>query len=408
MRAWLIVGLLLGPVAAWAQEPNEPGQQPAQSGADRMQVLQEKALRLIRATQSLGDWDEHYEYILDATDRVFERNGWDSESDFFSLEMVREVGKIPPWRTFERFDKALGMIGDRYLLDDDQLAVLQSKVLQMNLDLFSRHSDRIMEYAMEAIETRSAGEPFTPEQIARWTELAEPVFLDVRRAMNEGTQEFMKELDPEQRELMQRDLDAANRRLLDVDRMAQRWKKGEWDPHDWGMEDDPIQNPGALRQSSSEAEIEPEPGTASEPEAAATQAESRPSVPELEPPADDAWAKYVRAFIRKYHLNAEQQQRAWLVYRDSKERDEVFLKRYDRQMKSLREKAAADPGEARQAAVRDRTEQREREVKRLFGQLKRRLERLPTRAQRKGAEPGEIGESEPLPEKPEASESETP
>jgi hypothetical protein len=396
----------LGQAAAWAQDPNDPKQQP-QTPPDPMRGLQEKAVRLIRATQELGDWNQHYEYMLDAMDRIFERNEWDSESDVFSLELVREVGRIPPWRTFERFDKALEMVGDRYLLDEDQAASLQGKVIRANIDLFSRHSDRIMEYALEAIETRVAGEPFTPEQVARWTTLAEPVFLDARKNMNELAKEFMEELDPEQRELVEADLAAANRRMLDVDRMGQRWKRGEWDPHDWGMEHDPIQNPSARLTAASAAGDKK-----TDPDQTATRGESKPAnvadakdrpdgrkQPTSKPTDDDAWAKYVRAFIRKYHLNHEQQQRAWLVFRDAKARDEVFARRFERQMNLLREKAAASTSEKTQAALRDRTEQRQREVQRLFNQLKRRLVRLPTRAQRKNAEPGEIDVSQSPTEK---------
>lgn len=395
MRAWLVLGLLLGQVAAFGQEPNEPAQPPQPSRGGRMRALQEKALRLIRATEQLSNWDEHYEYMLDATERVFERNTWDSESDLFSLELVREVGAIPPWDTMARFDKALEMVGDRYLLDETQTASLRNHAIRINIDLFSRHSDRIMEYALEAVQTRAAGEPFTPEQVAHWTALAEPVFQDARRSVDAAAKDFMEELDPEQRELVQRDLDAGNRRMADVERMSQRWKRGEWDPHDWGMEQDPIQNPGGQAPAAVAAGVVP-----ARSEQGAARAEPRPAErpPLTKKPEDDhPWAKHVRAFIRKYHLNDEQQQRAWLFYRDSRERDELFHRRYERHMEALRGKAGTSESERTRAALRDRTEKHRLEVERLFNRLKRRLERLPTRAQRKDAEPGDIDVSKSPP-----------
>jgi hypothetical protein len=401
MRAWLIAGLLLGQIAAWGQDAEEPNQPPP-SPADRLRELQEKALRLIRATQELGNWDEHYEYMLDAAERVFERNGWESESDLFTLEMIREVGQIPPWAFQERYERAMQMVGDRYLLDEEQMASLQNRVIKMNVDLFSRHSDRIMQYAMEAVQTRAAGEPFTPEQVARWTQLAEPVFQDARRSVNAAAKEFMEELDPEQRELLQRDLDAGNRRMADVERLGQKWKRGQWDPHDWGLEDDPIQNPegvvAATPPTNAEARAEPRGAGAEVGPTGATEPEPRPSERQRlisQPKDDDPWAKYVRAFIRKYHLNDEQQQRAWLVYRDAKDRDEVFERRFQRQLEALRGTAGSSDNERIRAALLERTEKHRTERDRLFGQLKRRLERLPTRAQRKNAEPGEIEVSDP-------------
>lgn len=412
MRTWLIVGLLLCPAAAPGQELDQPDQRPRRARRDRMQVLREKALELIQATQALGDWDEHYEYMVDAAERVFERHGWDSESDLFALEVGREVGAIPPWNMLERHDRFMEMVGDRYLLDEEQMASLQGRLIRMNVELFSRHSDRIMQYAVEAIETRAAGEPFTPEQVARWTTLAEPVFQDVRGSLNAAATDFMRELDPEQRELVEQDMAAANRRMSDIERMGQKWKRGQWDPHDWGMEQDPIQNPGGdasgtaaseeagSRPAEREASAGAEPTDLAEAEGRADES-ARPAGG---PKADDVWARYVRAFIRKYDLNDEQQQRAWLICRDARQRDEVFERRYQRQMEVLRAKSADRDGDKTGAAMRTRTEKRQAELERLFNLFKRRLERLPTRAQRRSAEPGEIetptssaGESSPTP-----------
>ena len=136
--------------------------------------------------------------------------------------------------------------------------------------------------------------------------------------------------------------------------------------------------------------VEPAPGETLEPDPRRPERAATPS----NPIPDDEWARYVRAFIRKYHLNDEQQQRAWLIYHDAKERDDVFDRRFQRQMKTLRAKAGESKNERAQAALRERTERHQLERKRLFNQLKRRLERLPTRAQRKNALPDDINTSD--------------
>jgi hypothetical protein len=272
----------------------------------------------------------------------------------------------------------------------------------VNVDLFSRHADRIMEYATEAILTRAADEPFTPEQVARWVELAEPVMKDARQSVNEAAKVFMEKLDPEQRELLQRDLAAADGRMLDIEHMAQKWKRGEWEPRDWGMEEDPIQMQGmpaaaspianepSVRHEESEGSVQPAPHETPEPNPARDEQVASTILPK----ADDEWARYVRAFIRKYHLNHEQQQRAWLIYHDAKERDDVFERRFKRQTEALRSQATDAKSERAQAALRERTERHQLERERLFNQLKRRLQRLPTRAQRKNALPDEIDTAE--------------
>ncbi len=390
---WIVgITLVLAAAGAPAQVGESRAEPPQRSAAERMRQLQEKAWRLIRATRKLENWDEQYESIIEASEKMFERNGWDTESDLFTLDMIREVGRIPPWKTQERFEAAMQMIGDRYLLDEGQMATIQNEVFRINLDLFSKHADRILQYATEAIETRAAGKPFTPEQIARWSRLAEPVLLDARQEINAAAEKLMDELDPEQQELVRQDLEAANRRMADIERAAQRWKAGQWNPADWGMEDDPIQNP----QAAFAAREQPEspnsaaaalrdrsgghaPGAATPAE---TRARHRPVT--SAPAADDAWARYVREFIRTYKLNDEQRQRAWLYYRDAKQRDAVAQRRLERVTQSIRQRAGDDQGRA-EAALRKPRRQRQQDADRLFERLKKRLDRLPTRAQRRAA-----------------------
>ena len=400
MKVIWAFGLFLLTAPALAQVSEATDEQAAGQQRSRLQQLQEKALALMNAAQQLGNWEDQYLSIVDAMDRMYERNGWNSESDIFSMELAREVGAIPPWEAQARMDKLMEMIGDRYLLDENQQATLQERFFDINVDLFSRHSDRIMEYALDAIQTRAAGEPFTPEQIARWVELAEPVMQDARDSIRKEADRFMERLDPEQRELVSRDLQAADRRMGDMQRMSEKWKRGEWQPSDWGMEADPIQMQGQLGEGA-EAGVAGKGGApvagGKEAGPAVAPGESRETQRPQQnstPPPDDEWARYVREFIRKYGLNDEQQQRAWLIYRDAKERDVVFQRRFDRQLETVRSRGEAQ-SEPVQAAVREQTEKHQKERDRLFSQMKRRLERLPTRAQRRNAE---TTEAKPAPQ----------
>lgn len=361
-------------------------------------------------------WEEQYAYMIDSMERVYARNDWTSEQDLFSLELVREVGSVPPWQLQERFDRTVGMFSDRYFLDPAQEQVLRRLMIRDTTRLFLRNSGRIMQYATEIIQTRMADEAFTPEQVARWTELATPVFDDARRTMERSSKEFMAKLDPEQRTMVQRDLEAARGRLERVIEMAESWKRGEWAPADWGMEEDAIQLAGMLelerrelkaaadatqpaRETASgtresDADV-PEERVRERPRPRAIQTRSEIAVEKVRRPAkaakgpkvDDEWSRYVRAFAARYRLNVEQEQRAWLIHKDATTRRDHVRKRHAAQLEARYGKSGAKDDSQVRESMRDHAKKQNATLERLFEQLKRRLERLPTRKQRKNAAP---------------------
>lgn len=437
LAACALLGLVfaISPVASAQQPDPNNAPNPEEPRRGRMHRLQQQAMRFIRQTRELGNWDEHYEYIMDAAERVYDRNGWSSEPDLFSLEMMREVGRIPPWEVQQRFTQMLDMVGERYLLNDDQKQLLQNMVARESFGIFSRHAPQIMQYSMEALRTRAAGEPFTPEQIARWTELATPVIEDVVGRIDAGAQVFMERLDPEQRELVQRDLAATHGRIETVAALAEQWRAGQWDASDWGLEEDPIQT-GQKRRPQT-AEDGPRTVSAQGGDPAVEQAEQSqgsrgrsrrgddaprregdaappPAPPDADarrggegPPRDsetppargardasdnDPWTRYVREFISRYKLNDEQQQRAWLLHEDAVSRRDTFAKRAER---LAEERKSGDPASPTSAAATDLAERQRSDEERLFTQLKQRLERLPTRQQRREAEAAQAAASRP-------------
>jgi hypothetical protein len=372
--------------------------------------------KLMESFRGLSDWDTHYQLIMDSVKKVYVRNGWDSESDEFSLSVVREVNAIPPWKPQERFDKLMELVSDRYLLDERQEDVFRSAVAREATDVFLRHSARIAQYAVEAIQSRSAGQPFTAGQVARWVGLAEPVFQDVRDHANRTMNELIVELSPQQRAIAEADLGALNRRLGRIDELAEGWARGQWQPSDWGMEEDPIQLgqplPGTLRpgppsKSSGPGQSpavplpdeqvtanagqkpadgrSPTPPPPENPEGAATAA-PRPGHTGTAQDTDP-WARYVQRFIQKYKLDDAQQARAWKIYRDVKARADRYRSLYAEQLEAARRRTEAGSEEAGQARVDALVAEQDTTLKGLFQQLQRRLDRLPTRAQRRDAAP---------------------
>lgn len=406
----------LSPLTLRAQSAGEE-QQPDES-------IWQKANRLTQAFQRLGPWEEHHGYMIDAMEKVFVQNGWTSESDVFALELSADIDSFPPWDYQSRFNALATAIGDRYLLSEEQQQAAAQIFARESVGLFMRHSDRIMDYSLDMLKTRAAGEAITPEQVARWVTLAEPVMNDARDRMNVVVKDFGRELDPEQRELLQRDLEAANRRLHDMDRMAVKWKRGEWSPDDWGLEDDPIQLEGEIRlMEQGGPDLRAKEGAADDADAAAENAgastdpsqrdaasERQPSDrrprpsgqaagggsptdqpgrerPAIAPAADEhEWARYVREFIRRYDLNEAQQNRAWAIYKDVRAYGERIEERVDKAVADLRQRQAATQDADARAKLDQQVASANQPLERIFEQMKRRLDRLPTRSQREEAQ----------------------
>ncbi|MBK8913428.1 MAG: hypothetical protein IPM64_02305 [Phycisphaerales bacterium] len=419
-----LVLALLASAAALAQEeePESPDPPPI-PGATR--DVAENVGKLLHTLDSLGPWEEHYGHMMNAVDTVYRRNGWTDEPDRFSLELIREVESRPPMAIQERFDVVVGMFSDRYMLDEQQESALRGVMLQESLRMFTRHSGRIMQYGMEIIQTRAAGEPFTAEQVQRWASLAQPVFLDARERMTQVAQQFGEKLDPQQRELLERDLGAANRRLDWVGQRGEAWMRGEWSPEDWGIESDPVQQAGEARAAERAAAASAGattpggagkgagPGTGSsaasgekgvapgnepaggggadraprQPAGASENvpAGADPNAPGPSKPAggspsnrpaaeQDAWARYVQAFIDKYRLDREQSRRAWMIHDEVRPRVTLVTQR-----------AAERISSAAPAAAEGVNRQRDAELRRLFEQMARRLDRLVTTSQRRSA-----------------------
>lgn len=396
----LTAGLVLAPLhQALAFEPPE-----RESRRDRFARLQENVGRLIGSFQMLGNWDEHYGYMMDALENVYVRNNWNTESDMFSLGLIAEVGSIPPWQVNERFERFVGIMSDRYMLDESQERIFRHMVIRNSNDLFEKHSGRILQYAVDAIQTRASGEPFTAEKVARWAELAEPVFHDSWDNMNRLAGQLMERLDADQRERLERDLEATNRRLERMDVLRESWERGEWKASDWGIENDPIQLAGERRRAEEarQAVVEDTPiieelpgksGAQAQRTAAGSTEGKSGAASKAEPPkliegvegADDEWARYTREFIKKYVLTESQQHRAWQVYRDAARRRDRLKVRYGEQIAAAERRVIASDTEHSRALLEKARKRQGDAIDRLFEQFKRRLDRLPTAEQREEA-----------------------
>lgn len=413
----IILLLISANVAAYGDDGD--GDKKRNPNKERRARMQANAGRILDGLKNMGSWDEHYGYMMDSMEKVYDRYGFDSEPDQFSLDLVAEVEAIPPWNIPQRFNKMTEMFSDRYLLDEQQEQKLRRIITRESMRIFGRHSDRIVQYATDFIQTRAAGEAITPEHVSRWMELAEPVFEFAQMRMNAAAEQFMKELDPEQRELLRQDLEAGNRRITSIEKLSAKWRRGQWKPEDWGMEDDPIQVAGQRRLASLaglaekaddrtgsvERELRDEHAARAAVIAAAereddgtparvrSRRDSRPKrISKVGGQvSQDDWDRYLTAFIGKFTLNEAQQTRSRSILSDVKKRRDRLRKRVTKKKELLLVKLDKG-GDDAVKSVKAELSRLNEPLARLFGQFKRRIGRLPTRAQRRDAGKQELSE----------------
>jgi predicted transcriptional regulator len=108
--------------------------------------------------------------------------------------------------------------------------------------------------------------------------------------------------------------------------------------------------------------------------------------------AETEWEAYTRKFIERYGLTDEQAEQAWRICRACQDSARDYARRHEQPLAQLREqlaREAAEPDDGRraQAALDARLLSIAKRVQDIFdNQLKPRLEKLPTREQRRAVE----------------------
>ena len=125
-------------------------------------------------------------------------------------------------------------------------------------------------------------------------------------------------------------------------------------------------------------------------------------IAEAEWKVESQWEAYTRRFIEKHRLNTEQTVKAYAILKDCQQRANRYLakrekdfEKLDKEAEALKKSDAKDRAQ-RLAAIDKRHRKLMQPIDEIFEkQLKPRLEKLPTRAQRRAAEEREKATSKP-------------
>jgi len=339
--------VLLTPVGGWVEDRTPPKPEEAFGGFSA----------LAEAFEQIGDWDEQYEPIAAATQRLWEQNDWNEEADLYARDAVLEVARIPPWELSRRLEKLSEICDERYSLTPRQGQAFRRRVVQDAGKLMFRHAGLIIKQTREVIGARASGEAFTAEQVARWTQESEPLMQDAKQVFVEFLDDFERTMTPEQKAILARDRRSADKRLRFMDEQRAQWAQGKWDPSKWGLQDDPAHRPSAEK-----------------PEAQGGRQGSLAQVTRWRSYAPKTWIAYLRHFEKQYSLDPAQATAAESIHAETFERAEAYMQ-----------------GRAAELAVVPEDERDTHPafapVRALFSELTERFEALLTKQQRARQEP---------------------
>lgn len=354
------IGILCGLIVpvALAQSDEEREHDMANTGLDHV-------MRISESARALGEWEDQASMIERAINRMWEENKWESEADQFAKGMALEVSSIPPWEVDQRYETFVGAVRERYHFTDQQTALFESRLLFHAGKMAFKNAGTMYRQTQEVVRTRLSGQPFTPDQIAKWTQESSELLQDARGEFESLAGAMAKTFTPEQREIYERDMESFHRRVEASNQLRARWAKGEWKPEDWGLDGDPVQS-GQITPAE-RAEMgkklrdfnrNPRP---------------QPQRPPVTAYDETSWERYVREFIELYELDEGQADAALSILREVQLRAESYRMRHREEL-------------AQVFTVARQTSRAYQPVRDLFEEMKRRLYPIPTDNQRRRAD----------------------
>lgn len=294
----VVAVVALGALPALAQDIPE---------ASPKQMKQVKQLQ--DDAQKLGAWDTQYLLIEEAVDNIFQQHGWNSEADVFARDLARDVGRISPWKPRERINAFLDGLQVRYSLTHDQRTSLDGDIQREAMIATIKHLKDTLPVAMEIVRTRAKQEPFTAEQVQRWSRRWKPLMDDSLRTVERVTDQLKKTMTEEQRKTLESDMKALLKRHHDMEKMVEKWQAGNWNPADWGLQNDPIHAGAMAEYLALEAEKNER----------VEAAKDKKGLDEDKIATDESgWDRYVRQFCNKYECTDAQRTTANAILKNCK------------------------------------------------------------------------------------------
>lgn len=306
---------------------------------------------------------------------------------------------VGPWLTERMMDGLMNKFADdmarRYDMDDDQRWQTRQVLQESFPEWLNERRGRIQPLINYYVESLLHDEPPDPAVVATWADEVLPLVEEFDE-MLEGTTDQMRDFLTEDQQIRLEGEMAAYHVAGDFLRnRLHTWSAGEFDPvTEWPKgqrfeetrraRDEEMQ--AAVQQAERETVEELLGGEAAYIDRAYVQeGDQRGDSAAAASRPNDPWAQYVEEFIKKYDLNADQQGAARnILYKMQEQRDD-YLRRVDRDINSVEARLVEAETDAQKEMLIAKYERLAEPVFKKFQILKERLNKLPTRAQRRAA-----------------------
>jgi len=264
------------------------------------------------------------------------------------------------WNVESMMDTAVKNISRRYNLSAEQERYTKALMARGVKEFLTKHEQDLRSLLQEILARQVGDQQVSPELAKRWGERALPMFYDARQAILDNNMEWREILNEDQKKVHDLDLRLMKGNFEFFEKRFQRWQTGEYQPGELPLGGDTRTTPRP---------VEPSPAFI---------------VRQMNP---DTWELYVKKFITDYRLDESQKTAALAILKDCRDRAKQYLE-------SRKEDKARIDGlliEARKSQPIDREKLREgseglrelnKPVGQLFNELKERLDKIPTEAQR--------------------------
>lgn len=263
-----------------------------------------------------------------------------------------------------------------YELDDTQRAKVREAVTKRWSGFLNEHRSMIQPIANEFVEMRLELEPPPDQRVQDWAKRATPVFGKFREQFEQGTAEFREILTPLQRSKFEFKAMQFSLGMQVVEEKLKQWQRGEidskefWEPtarHRRGHQDDHRRQHEAANTKQRAAETVPK--------------ETDQIALELK-----AWREYVEAFVRIYNLDEGQRTSVVSILSELKQRAISHRDGHREAITRLEQRIHNFTGsKEEQAELKKQLTELYGPIDEMFNELKRRIEQVPTTAQRETA-----------------------
>jgi hypothetical protein len=297
-------------------------------------------------------------------------------------------------------DKAARRLVKDYGFDEYQHEQVRQLLHEHVPRFLKEHQTELQQLLNDYLEAIAAEEPPDPEFAAEWAQQALPIVDEFRGMVRNFSTDMREFLTDDQEVLLDGYLAVVDTGTRFATGRLQEFADGGFDPEvHWPRgrrfkEDDPARMRELRREMEAARAVAM---SASAPVAPRAAREAKPGAPKLAADANarqvraaaktdkDEWTRYVEWFIRRYRLNNEQQQKAYsLLQQQLDRRDRYFLSR-TREMERIEKMFSQAKTDEQTQLAESAYQKLFAPAGRMFDQLKEKLERLPTRQQRRVA-----------------------